>query len=357
MNVAIIGAAGSCGRQLAVQLLNRRILPESARLQLVGHHGGHSENELWGLMSDLEDAFEDDAPSIEIVVDPSAVDADVVVMLAGVTLSTDPNASTDRAALGKANCRMFSAYADALTVRPGPAPTVIVQSNPIELGVQIFAHRLGRNQVLGAGAWTDTLRLRAEIAADLGVRRPQVEGWMFGQHGDFIVPIWSQVRAWGVDPAKVAALSQRSISGRSLADTPRQIPVLKARLLEMVRGGQVRAAYDWVQSLAPDLRAAIKPFFTHYTAGHTTEVATAHAVADIVTALVTGRQQVLPAQVALDGEWLGLHGVVGAPVVLSFNGWEHIHPVELSNEETDAVKTAAAAIAASNASVIQAAHE
>ena len=68
MNVAVIGAAGGCGRQLAVQLLDRHILPQSARLQLVGHRGGRSEDELWGLLSDLEDAFGDSAPTIELVV-------------------------------------------------------------------------------------------------------------------------------------------------------------------------------------------------------------------------------------------------------------------------------------------------
>ena len=352
MNVAVIGAAGGCGRQLAVQLLDRNILPQSARLQLVGHRGGRSEDELWGLLSDLEDAFGDSAPTIELVVDPQAVDADVVVMLAGITIPTDPNASVDRAALGQANYKIFVEYADALAARPGLPPAVIVQSNPVELGVQVFAQRLGRHHVLGAGGWSDTLRLRAELAAELGVRRPQVQAWMFGQHGDFLVPIWSQVRVWGVTPAEVEALVDRVTAGRSLADLPQQVRTYKAQLLDLVRNGQVRTAYDRVQSLPPDLRAAVKPFFTHFTAGHTTEVVTAYAVADIVAALVEGRQRVIPAQVALAGEWLGIHGVVGAPVVLSLNGWEHIYPVRLSEDETAAVEAAASAIAAANAQFI-----
>ena len=286
------------------------------------------------------------------MVDSQAVDADVVVMLAGITIPTDPNASVDRTALGHANYRIFVEYADALAARPGLPPAVIVQSNPVELGVQVFAQRLGRHHVLGAGGWSDTLRLRAELAAELGVRRPQVQAWMFGQHGDFLVPIWSQVRAWGVTPAEVTALVERVTAGRSLADLPQQVRTYKAQLLDLVRNGQVRTAYDRVQSLPPDLRAAVKPFFTHFTAGHTTEVVTAYAVADIVAALVEGRQRVIPAQVALAGEWLGIHGVVGAPVVLSLNGWEHIYPVRLSEDETAAVEAAASAIAAANAQFI-----
>jgi malate dehydrogenase len=151
VNIAIVGAAGSCGRQLTAQLLDRHLLPPSARLQLVGHQGGRSADELWGLRADLEDAFVDDAPAIEVVLEPSAVDADLVVMLAGVTIATDPNASVDRVALGHTNRQMFVEYADALAARPGFPPVVIVQSNPVELGVQVFAERLGRQRVLGAG--------------------------------------------------------------------------------------------------------------------------------------------------------------------------------------------------------------
>ena len=59
MDVAIIGAGGVCGRQVAMQLIEARVLPASARLQLVGHRGGESEHELWGLRADLQDAFAD----------------------------------------------------------------------------------------------------------------------------------------------------------------------------------------------------------------------------------------------------------------------------------------------------------
>jgi len=351
VNIAIVGAAGSCGRQLTAQLLDRHLLPPSARLQLVGHQGGRSADELWGLRADLEDAFVDDAPAIEVVLEPSAVDADLVVMLAGVTIATDPNASVDRVALGHANRQMFVEYADALAARPGLPPVVIVQSNPVELGVQVFAERLGRQRVLGAGAWSDTLRLRAEIAAELGVRRPQVQASMLGQHGDNVVPIWSQIKVRGVDPVEVDALVQRARSGRTLADFPQEVSVQKTRMLDLVRGGQVHDAYALVQSLSPDLRAVVKPFFTHFTAGRTTEMATAHAVAEIVAALVSGEQKVLPSQVALDGEWLNLHGVVAVPVILASDGWENVNRLELAADEVEALIRAVDAIAAANAAI------
>jgi malate dehydrogenase len=349
MDVAIIGAAGTCGRQLTAQLLDRRVLPANGRLQLVGHQGGPSADELWGLRADLQDAFVDDAPAIELALDPSEIDASLVVMLAGSTLSTDPNAPLDRAGLGRANHRMFADCAAALARRPGPPPTVIVQSNPVELGVQAFARRLGRQRVLGAGAWSDTLRWRGEIAAELGVRRPQVRAFMIGQHGDGLVPVWSQIQVRGVAAADVNALVARSCAGRIPADFPREIREGKARVLEMIRSGRVHDAYDLVQAMPVDLRAAVKPFFTHFTAGRTTEMVTAHAVADILAALLAGDEKVIPAQVMLEGEWLGLHGVVGVPVLLGLEGWAGVAPLALSDGEATGLQAAAQAIAAANA--------
>lgn len=351
MNVAIIGAAGSCGRQLAAQLLDRHLLPASGHLQLVGHQGGQSADELWGLRADLEDAFVDNAPAVEVILEPSAIDADLVLMLAGATISTDPNAPVDRASLGHVNRQMFVGYADALADRPGFPPTVIIQSNPVELGVKVFAERLGRQRVLGAAAWSDTLRFRAEIAADLGVRRPQVHALMLGQHGDYVIPAWSQLQVRGVAVADVDALVNRTRIGRTLADLPEEVRVNKKRMLDFVRSGRVHDAYALVQSFSPDLRAVVKPFFTHFTAGRTTEMATAHAVADIAAAVITGQQKALPAQVVLDGEWLDFDGVVGAPVILAPDGWEHVYPIELDADEIAALTTAVDAIAAANSAV------
>lgn len=349
MDLAIIGAAGSCGRQLAAQLLERRLILPSARLQLVGHHGGRSADELWGLRADLEDAFVDHAPSIEVVLEPSAISADLVVMLAGITISTDPNASVDRALLGHTNRAIFEQYAEALAARSEEAPIVVVQSNPVELGVEIFADRLGRKRVLGAGAWSDTLRLRSELAVELELRRPQINALLLGQHGDHAVPAWSQIHVRGVPAAELTALVTRVRAGRTLAHLPDEIRAGKARMLELVRRGEINQAYTFVQTLPPDLRSVVKPFFTHFTAGRTTEMATAHAVADIVSAYVSGEQRVLPAQVLLDAEWLDFRGVLAAPIVLSPDGWERVYSIKLADDEIAALAAARDAIANANA--------
>ena len=79
MKLAIIGATGSCGRQVAAQLLERKILPPDGVLHLIGHAGGAHEMELWGVRADLHDAFADRAPRIEVGTNVAESDADIVV--------------------------------------------------------------------------------------------------------------------------------------------------------------------------------------------------------------------------------------------------------------------------------------
>jgi len=345
VRIAIVGASGHCGRQLAVQLLDRRLIPAEGRLQLVGHRGGVSETSLWALRTDLNDAFSDDAPAIDVVLEPNHIQADIVVMLAGRTLSTDPSQTADRAALGAQNQPVFEQYATALAEQSGPAPVVIVQSNPVELGVAIFAQALGRHRVIGAGAWSDTLRFRTELARSFKVRRTHVQAWMLGQHGDYLVPCPSQIRAWGVPPAAVETL-QTQLQEAATADSyPNRLRDHRKALLHCLQAQRWDEANAIIDACPPDLRTGLRPFLTHFTsAGHTTEVMTAHAVTDLVACLAEARPQVFAAQVQLSGEWLDCHGVLGVPVLLGVNGWSQVCPLPLDHDEVLALQDAAAAI-------------
>jgi malate dehydrogenase len=347
MDVAVIGAAGACGRQLCMQLLERRIVPITNRLQLVGHHGGASENELWGLRADMQDAFSEWAPSMQVVMDPEEIDADIVVMMAGATVSAAPGATLDRAGLARTNAGIFRTYAEVLG-RSDRQPIVVVQSNPVELAVEIFAEHLDPKRVLGAGARSDSLRFAREIAADLGVTSRAVFAFVMGQHGDYMVPLWSRVDVRGLPRDQVVEYIERTRGGHPLSELPVRIREGKTAMLALVNDGRIREAFDFVQAMPADLRAAVKPFFTHFTAGHTTEAMTARSAADIVEAFVNGVVMGVPAQVQLSGAWAdsyGLTGVLGVPVLLGRREWALILPMTLAVDERDAMLAAATSIA------------
>ena len=330
-----------------MQLLERQIVPSTNRLQLIGHRGGASENALWGVRSDLRDAFDDWAPTIDLGFGPEEVDADIVVMLAGTSVSTDPGASIDREGLARGNAEIFEAYARALAASPRES-LVIVQSNPVELAVGIFADHLDPQRVIGTGAWSDTLRFSREIASDLGVSRRDVFAHMLGTHGDNLVPLWSAVGVRGISRDQVDAYIERTRGGHSLAELPDRIRAARSEMLDMVRSSQIERAYAYVSELPADVRAAVKPFFTHFTALRTTEAVTARAAADLVSAFIEGISLAVPAQVQLAGDWadsLGLTGVLGVPVLLGRKQWVWILPAPLADDEVEAMRDAMDAVA------------
>lgn len=116
--------------------------------------------------------------------------------------------------------------------------------------------------------------------------------------------------------------------------------------MDLVRAGDVPAAWEFVQSLTPDLRTAVKPFFTNFTSGRTTEAATAHAVADLVESFVDGVWRTFPAQVWTRGTWGDLQSAIAVPVVVGQTGWIPTTGFTPADDEAEALQAADRALAA-----------
>ncbi len=326
VDVAVIGATGDVGRQICVQLIERRIVPVSSRLQIVARAGGPSAQAAHGLRADLIDAYAEHAPLIDVALDPSEVVADVIVMTAGQTLPAAPGVAVDRRALAASNIAVFESYASTLARNGSGHELVVVVSNPVELAVAVFARSLGRHRVIGMGAWLDTLRFRHEIATSLGIRRQTVGGFVAGQHGDDLVPLWSSVRITGqtIDERRAAVRKLRG--DRTLDAFGAEIREAK-RVLSELAVNDMHAAFAKIDSWPPDLRAVARPWLTHQS-GAKTASGTAGATVDLVDTIFDGREIVVAGQVALDGEVsVGGHpvtGVVGVPTVLGPEGWTRV---------------------------------
>lgn len=322
----MLGATGDVGRQVCAQLIERRVLPTTSRLQLVGRPDGASGRASYGLRADLIDAYDEHAPLIDVVLDPADVVADVIVLAAGRTAPARAGAVADRATLAAENQQVFAAYARAIADHGSGHEVVVVVSNPVELAVATVAAELGRHRVIGMGAWLDTLRFRREIAVSLGLRRHRVGGFVSGQHGDDLVPLWSTVRVSGLDAEERARAVAGLRAGRSLDDFGAEITGAQTELAGLMADRPDRA-FALVESWPPDLRAVARPWLTHQS-GAKTASATAAATVDLVDTVLDGREIVVAGQVVLDGEaTVGgreLHGVLGVPVVLGPEGWTRV---------------------------------
>jgi malate dehydrogenase len=95
----------------------------------------------------------------------------------------------------------------------------------------------------------------------------------------------------------------------------------------------------------------VKPFLVHTTAGHTTEIVTAHSVADIIDTVINGEPTVLPLQVMLENDYLSLTGVGGVPVRLGSQGWTEVVDLGLAEDEVAALRRAFDAVATVSAAV------
>lgn len=345
MDIAVIGASGSVGRAVCGQLLATGTMWPGERLQLVGRRGGASGTGVFGLRIDLLDAYAHAAPVIEQVLDADQIRADVVIMVAGQTPSVDPGSTATRDAVAAANLPLFEYYAQALAEHGTGREIVIIQSNPVELAVDVFARHLGTRRVLGAGAYSDSLRFRREIADGFvhsGLhdgQRPVVTGYVLGEHGPGFIPLWSSLRALGVDGDTWRTYLQSARGPHTLAELPELAAKARLHLSSLLLEHHGPQAFEYVSSLTADARAIVKPWFAHWTGR--TSTATAHSVVDIVAELRQGHRVVLPLQVACDeDDWLGMTGVLGMAVDVDLEGRHFVVPLDVTDEEEAALRQA-----------------
>lgn len=330
MNIAVIGATGLTGHQVVVQLILKGLVGPMDRLQLIGRPS--AEARLRGLVADVRDAFFEAAPELDITLSADEIAAEVIVFAAGVTIPTDHRRPLTRDALAEANRPLFEQYAEAIARNGHGHELVIMVSNPVELGVAVFARRLGRERVFGMGAYQDTLRFRREIAGELGLARQRVEAYMLGEHGSGLVPAWSALRLHGFDQEETAQLRRRLRKGLCSADYPHALEAETGAVRELIVNDDLAGAFNRVATMSADLRVGLAPFATHYS-GAKTAVATANATVDMLRVVLSGHQTVMAAQVALQGEWLGLDTVLGVPVQVGHQGWRQVSPLALDEDE------------------------
>lgn len=340
LDISVIGANGDCGREIVNQLLRSRVMTGSERLQLVGRDEPDSRNRLFGLACDLQDAYAENCPVLDLAYQPEDVLGDLIIMAAGKTIGSQ---CPTRDELAEGNLPLFRRMANAIAQGGYGHELVIVVSNPIELCVQVFAEALGRHRVLGMGAHSDSLRFRLELARDLHIRRQRIRALMLGEHGNEQVPLWSQVQVFGLEPEEHQRWLQRFLQGRDIRQFVPEVTRYQHQLMQLLDCGQMDVALSLLNSVPPDIRTVLRPYITHWS-GAKTVYATAHATVDLVQEVVGGFDKVVPVQVLLQGEWCDIHGPFGAPVVLTANGWNAVVELPLTAAEEALVRQASASI-------------
>jgi len=316
-------------------IVAERLLECGERLALVGNPAGESARSLYGLAVDLMDAFAEIHPYIEVVLAPEKVQGDLIVMAGGATVPPGPGAKDiSRDFLATTNFPIFERYASALAQHGHGHEIVICVSNPNELAVAVFAKYLGRQRVLGMGAFLDSWRFRKEIALDLGIRRQRIHGFMVGEHGANVVPLWSSVHIYGYQGEKLRAALAKIRRGQRTANFFEDVARVRQEIAPLLAQGKIRQAYDLVAPHPPGIRAALNPYVTHLS-GAKTAIGTAQVTMELLRTITLGSDALISGQIKLEGDFHGLHGTIGVPFVVGNQGVARVIELPLDEEEEE----------------------
>jgi len=126
-----------------------------------------------------------------------STDADVICITAGLRRKPDES----RLDLINRNVTLFKGIlSDLKQHRYKKDAVVFVVSNPVDVLTYLAVQELDLppQQVIGLGTVLDTTRLRSMLAQQIGAAPSQTQVTIFGEHGDSMVPIWSNAQIAGL---------------------------------------------------------------------------------------------------------------------------------------------------------------
>lgn len=230
-------------------------------------------------------------------------DSDVVVITAG--LPRKPGMSRDD--LLATNAKIVKECAQNVA-KFSPNCVLIVVSNPLDAMCHVAMDATGfpRERVLGMAGVLDSARFRSFIAMECKVSVEDVQAFVFGGHGDTMVPM------------------------------PRYVSVGGIPLTQMLSKERIDAIVDRTRKGGAEIVELLKTGSAYY--------APAASAVQMVEAIVRDKKRILPCAVNLKGEY-GVNGLfVGVLAKLGAKGLEGVPTLEMNAEEKDMFGKSAAAV-------------
>jgi malate dehydrogenase len=231
-----------------------------------------------------------------------SANSDIVVVTSGVPRK--PGMSRDD--LLNVNYKIMQQVTEQI-VRHSPQCIIIPVSNPLDAMAQAVFRLSGfpRERVIGMAGVLDSARMRAFIAAELGVSVENVHAFVLGGHGDTMVPL------------------------------PRYSTVAGIPITDLMD----KATIDRVVTRTANGGAEITKLV-----GTSAWYAPGASVVEMVEAILLDKHKIVPCSVFLQGEYGVRDLFVGVPCKLGARGLEQIIEIKLTPEEDAAFKKSAAAV-------------
>ncbi len=229
--------------------------------------------------------------------------SDVIVITSGI--ARKPGMSRDD--LLKTNMGIVESVTKQV-VSSSPDAVIIVVSNPLDAMCHVAFDAAGfpRERVIGMAGVLDSARFRAFIAMEMGVSVEDVSAMVLGGHGDTMVPL-------------------------SRYSTVAGVPITELLTAERVSAIEERTAKG-----GAEIVGLLKTGSAYYAPGMST--------VEMVDAIMLDKKRVLPCSVLLKGEY-GVNDLyVGVPIKLGAGGVEQIIELNLTSDESAALKKSSGAV-------------
>ncbi len=140
--------------------------------------------------------------------DEEITEADIILISAGEPRT--PGVKMSRRDLAMQNAKIIKYITEATAPR-NPGAKYVVISNPVDAMAMICKKYSKADFVISTGTNLESLRFRSKIARTLNVSISQVQGWVGGEHGDAVVPLWSTTRINNLSAEEYATLKSTTI--------------------------------------------------------------------------------------------------------------------------------------------------
>ena len=188
-----------------------------------------------------------------------------------------------------------------------PNSKILIISNPVDVLTYFFQKEtnFSRKNVIGIASSLDSSRFRYFLSKEFGVKQSQIsEAFVFGEHGDSMVPIFSKAKINGKNVIEIIESKQKEDITRQIRDYWKTLRNFKSRS----QFGIAKNAYDIIESI------------------------------------IKNRSLSIPASILLEGEFNENDVCMGVPISISSKGDVEIQSVDLDRSEKELFKKSAQTI-------------
>jgi malate dehydrogenase len=187
------------------------------------------------------------------------------------------------------------------------SPIVLIISNPVDVLTYFFIKETGfsKDRVIGIASELDSSRFRYSLSKKMGVKQSQIsDAFVLGEHGDSMVPIFSNTK----------------IDGKNVLDflTPSQKSEIKIEIRDywkLLRNFKSRSQFGISKSTF-----------------------------DVLYSILNNQSLLSPTSILLDGEYNQKNVCMGVLTTIDSKGISKIHQPELDESEKNSLRLSAQAI-------------